>query len=285
MRRITAFGLAAVAFASVGAAMPARALIVESLFELPVEVKDQKGQLVRHTIPVNVTRDTVKARAPFLIYNHGRAPTAAERTKPGRMRLGDNARYFASLGYAVFTPTRIGYLSAGGPDVEDSGGCSTKNYPPTFEAGAAQTVTLIEHVKTLSYIEPKGVVLGQSFGGTIAVAIAAKNVPGVVAAVNFAGGGGGRPATHPEQPCRPERLERMFGTYGATAKIPTLWLYSENDRYFGKELPHTWFKAFTDKGGKGKFVQLPAHGRDGHVSFTSNPTAWQPAFEAFLKAP
>ncbi len=280
MRRIFCVGLAALAL--LGAPAPAEALIVESLIELPVQVKDRKGQVVSHTIPVNVTRNTTKARAPFLIYNHGRAPTAAERTKPGRMRLGDNARYFVTLGYTVFTPTRIGYLSAGGPDVEDSGGCSTKNYPPAYEAGAAQTVALIEHVKTLPYIEPKGIVLGQSFGGAIAVAIAAKNIPGVVAAVNFAGGAGGRPSTHPEQPCQPERFARLLATYGATSRIPTLWLYSENDRYFGRGHPHAWFKAFTDKGGNAKFIQLPAHGRDGHVSFTSNPTAWQTAFEAFL---
>lgn len=281
MRRIFVPGFAAVALLCLP--WPAKALIVESLFELPVQVMDRKGQVVSHTIPVNVTRDMAKARAPFLIYNHGRAPTAAERTKPGRMRLGDNARYFAALGYTVFTPTRVGYLSAGGSDVEDSGGCNSKNYPPAYEAGAAQTVTLIEHVKTLPYIEPRGIVLGQSFGGAIAVAIAAKNIPGVLAAVNFAGGAGGRPSTHPEQPCQPERFARLLATYGSTAKIPTLWLYSENDRYFGKDIPHTWFNAFIEKGGKGKFIQLPAHGRDGHVSFTSNPTAWQSAFEAFLK--
>jgi len=59
--------------------------------------------------------------------------------------------------------------------------------------------------------------------------------------------------------------------------------YSENDKYFGKDKPRGWFRAFQAAGGKGEFVQLPPHGADGHGSFTNNPAAWRPAFEAFLR--
>lgn len=109
-------------------------------------------------------------------------------------------------------------------------------------------------------------------------------MPGVLAAVNFAGGGGGDPVDRPEKPCSPERLHDMIASYGATARIPTLWLYSANDRYWGPDLPRQWFKAFIDRGGKAEFVALPAHGDDGHGSFTRNPAAWRPAVERFLKA-
>jgi dienelactone hydrolase len=139
-------------------------------------------------------------------------------------------------------------------------------------------------VKTLHYVDPRrGLVVGQSFGGSIAVAVAARNVPGIVATVNFAGGAGGRPSTHPGDPCRPDLFGRLIGTWGATARIPTLWLYSENDQYMGAEHPRAWFRIFRERGGRGEFVQLPAHGKDGHSSFTANPAAWRPAFEAFLK--
>src|SRR5262249_35060937 len=127
-----------------------------------------------------------------------------------------------------------------------------------------------------------GIVIGQSFGGTVAITLAAKNVPGVLAAVNFAGGGGGNPVTQTAQPCGPDRLTQMFAGYGATTRIPTLWLYSENDKYFGKALPHTWFNAFRARGGDGRFVALPPHEPDGYKSFTGNPDAWRPAFEDFL---
>ena len=275
--------LAALTLLALFDAGAAHALVVESLIELPVEVKDKKGQAVSQTIPVTVIRDTATARAPFLILNHGRAPYAEDRAKLGRARYSENARYFVSLGYAVFVPTRVGYGTAGGPDVEDTGACKTKNYPPGYEAGAQQSIRLIEHLKTLPYVDPtRGLVVGQSYGGTIAITLAAKNIPGVIGAVNFAGGGGGNPKTQPGRPCRPDLLEKMFASY-ATAKIPTLWLYSENDQFMGNVHPREWFDAFRARGGKGEFVRLPAHGQDGHGSFTSNPPAWRPAFEKFLK--
>jgi dienelactone hydrolase len=277
-------GLAGVSLSLLAAAAPAWAMVVESRIDLPVEVKDRKGQIVRHTIPVNVTRDTARTGQPFLILNHGRAPYAADREKMGRARYSENARYFASLGYAVFVPTRIGYGVTGGPDVEDTGGCKTKVYPPGYEAGAQQSVAVIEHARRLPYVDPtRGLVVGQSYGGTIAIALAAKNIQGVVGAINFAGGGGGNPKTQPGRPCRPDLLEKMFASYGVKSRIPTLWLYSENDQFLGNVYPHQWFEAFKAKGGRGEFVRLPAHGEDGHGSFTSNPSAWQPAFEKFLK--
>ena len=106
----------------------------------------------------------------------------------------------------------------------------------------------------------------------------------MLAGVNFAGGGGGRPDTHPEQPCSVERMTQLFASYGATARIPTLWVYSRNDKFWGPELPRVWHKAFTDRGGTGEFVSLPEYKSDGHPSFTGAPEAWKPAFEAFLKS-
>lgn len=266
------------------AAQPAAAWLDEAVVELPVVVVDAKGRKVSHAIKVTVFRDNAIAKSPFLILNHGRAVKAEERANLGRARYADNARYFVGKGFAVFVPTRIGYGVTGGPDVEDSGACARKNYPPVYEAAAQQTLAVLEHARTRPYVDAaRGLVVGQSFGGTTAIAIAARNAPGVAGAVNFAGGGGGNPIDRPANPCRPELLARLFAGYGKTARLPTLWLYSENDRYFGKEHPRAWFDAFAAAGGKGEFVQLPAHGKDGHGSFTSNTGAWKPAFEAFLR--
>ncbi len=70
---------------------------------------------------------------------------------------------------------------------------------------------------------------------------------------------------------------------GAAAKVPSLWLYSLNDRFWGPRLPHQWFRSFVAAGGKAQFVQLPSFADDGHKSFAGNSTAWIPAFEAFLQ--
>jgi dienelactone hydrolase len=264
----------------------ASAKIVEETIQLPVRVTDIRGNVIDRAITVTIFRDDARARSPFLILNHGRSGKEEERRKLGRARYTNNARYFVSKGFAVFVPTRVGYGVTGGPDVENSGACARRNYPPVYEAGAQQSLIVIEHAKTLPYIDrEKGLVLGQSFGGTIALALAAKKIPGVLAAVNFAGGGGGNPEKSPGQPCSDAALAQLLASYGTGAKIPSLWLYSENDRFWGKDKPHEWFQGFVRSGGNGRFVQLPPlEGADGHSSFTANPDAWKPAFEEFLRS-
>ena len=278
------YSRSAIALLLLALAHPCAAAVVEEVVELPVTVKDMYGRSVSRPIKVTVFRDNSFPRAPFLILNHGRAMKQEDREKLGRARYTDNSKYFLARGFAVFVPTRIGYGVTGGDDVEYSGTCGGKQYLPGYEAAAEQTRKVLEHARSLPYVDAsRGLVIGQSFGGATAITIAADNPQGVIATVNFAGGGGGNPIDSPEKPCRPDLLEKMFAGYGATAKIPTLWVYSENDRYFGIEKPKEWFQAFQAAGGKGEFVQLPPHGKDGHPSFTSNSAAWKPAFEDFLR--
>lgn len=262
----------------------ARANVVEERLTLNVAIRHAELGEIQHPVVVTVFRDTRRARSPFMVLGHGRAVTDSERAALGRARYTENSRYFVGLGFTVFVPTRIGYGVTGGPDIEESGPCNVKRYPPAYDAAAQLTLQVIAHARSRPDIEAeRGIVVGQSFGGATAITVAARNPAGVRAAVNFAGGGGGRPQTHPGQPCGPENLRDMFAVYGQTARMPTLWLYSENDRYFGNRLPQRWFDAFTQHGGSGRFIRLPAHGEDGHGSFTRNPDAWRPAFEAFLR--
>lgn len=271
------------ALAAMVLASPARARLVEEIVQLPVEVTDIHRRTYQHTITVTVFRDDERLRSPFLIVNHGRAGDDAGRARLGRARYGENAAYFVAKGFAVFVPTRVGYGVSGGPDVEHSGSCTQRDFAPAFEAGAAQVLKAIEYAKAQSYVDAtRGMIVGQSVGGAVTLATAAKNVGGVVAAINFAGGSGGNPQKTPEHPCSEAALRRVLGDYGASAKRPTLWLYSENDQYWGRDYPKAWFAAFRARGGSGEFVQLPPFRSDGHASFTGNPAAWKPAVEKFL---
>jgi dienelactone hydrolase len=269
------------------AAQYAHAKVVEDVITLPVEVTNIYGKAVGHDITVTVFHDDQRSKAAFMVLNHGRASNDADRFKVGRARYTDNAKYFVAMGFAVFVPTRVGYGVTGGEDIEYSGPCLNRNYPPVYEAAARQTLRVIEYAKSLPYVDAdRGLVVGQSFGGMTAITVAAKNVPGVLAAVNFAGGGGGDPLGHPQKPCSERQLTNLFASYGATSRIPTLWLYSENDQYFGVEKPKRWFEAFRSKGAAGQFVRLPPLpanlGHDGHATFTRNSSAWRAVFEEFL---
>lgn len=263
--------------------LPCAAKLVEEILDVPVSAKNLYGKEVSQSIKVTVFRDDEKDRAPFLVLNHGRPANAAEFAAMGRMRYAANARYFVGKGFAVLVPTRIGYGVSGGEDLEYAGTCAARSYPASFGAAAQQVVRIVEHARALPYVDgEKGLVVGQSYGGATSIALAAEGLPGVVAAINFAGGGGGDPVSRPGRPCRPDLLEAVFSSYGQRARIPTLWLYSTNDKFFGDTYPKQWFDAFVDSGGQGEFVQLPPLGEDGHGTFVRNPAAWMPAVDAFL---
>lgn len=271
--------LAAVVAANI---TPARSAVLETTFDLPVTVKDARGATVRQPIKVTLYRDDGRAKSPFLLLNHGRSSEVVKRRAVAITSFAPIARYLVGQGFAVLVPVRIGYGATGGPDIENSGACEHKVYAPGYVASTDQSLAVIAHARSLPFIDAeRGLVMGLSYGGTTAIALAARRAPGVLAAINFAGGGGGRPDTHPDDPCRPDLMRQLFASYGETARMPTLWLYSENDRYWGRTLPRQWLQAFVGRGGRGEFVELPAFKDDGHGIFARNPAAWKPAFEAF----
>ena len=49
---------------------------------------------------------------------------------------------------------------------------------------------------------------------------------------------------------------------GRTAKAKMLWLYAQNDKYWGAELPRQWAAAYSGAGGKVDFEMLPPVGDD-----------------------
>jgi len=262
----------------------AHARLLEETLDLPVVVTDAYGKQIAHSIKVTVFSDDQNPRpAPVLVLNHGRAPDAQGRAELGRARYSDASRFFIQRGFIVAVPTRVGYGVTGGEDVEDTGPCSRKNFPPGFAAAAQQTLAVLDAMRARpDAAKDRAVVVGQSFGGGTSVALASLNPPGVQASINFAGGSGGNPKTSPQRPCAPNLLERTYRKYGETARVPMLWIYTENDMYFGPTYPREWHAAFIAAGGSAQFVQFPPYGEDGHSLFTRFPKVWQPKVAAFL---
>lgn len=282
MRRAASIATLIGALALAGSA---EAKLVEQQFDLPVQVTNAWGKVVAQPIRVTLFfNDDTPSPRPILLLNHGRAVDAEGRAAMGRARFTDASRWFAEHGFLVALPTRIGYGVSGGEDVEDSGNCNNRQYPPAYRAAADQSMQLLDELSRRDdVLKNRTVAVGQSFGGATAVTVASLNPKGVVAAINFAGGGGGDPKARPEQPCSSAQMRRMFASYGQTAKVPVLWVYTENDRFFGPTLPREWFQAFRDAGGLGEFKQMPPHGDDGHLLFARYPLVWQPVVADFLR--
>ncbi|WP_022979691.1 dienelactone hydrolase family protein [Ideonella sp. B508-1] len=269
-----------------GATTPAAAKVTEDILKLPVTVTNAWGKTWTQDMVVTVFAETEQPRPrALLVILHGRATDAAGRQALGRARYSDSARWFARMGFVVAVPTRVGYGVTGGEDVEDSGSCSQRMYPPVYAAAADETEALMRFMRQRPDVKADhGVLLGQSFGGMTVVALAARNPAGVSAILNFAGGGGGNPELSPEQPCNQPALERLYADYGRSARTPVLWSYAQNDLFWGPKLPREWFQAFHNQGGVGEFQAYPPVGKNGHSLFTAAPELWRPVALAFLRA-
>jgi dienelactone hydrolase len=270
----------------VGGVGTVQARLVEEQIKVHVKVANNIGKEVEQDIVVTIFSDDTTAKPyPALVLNHGRSVTPEERAAYGRVKLSAVSRWLTRLGFMVAVPTRVGYGVTGGEDVEDTGTCNRKNYPPGYTASAVQTLKVLETLRSRPDVsKDRAVIIGQSFGGTTAITVAALNPPGIQATINFAGGGGGNPKTRPQDPCGATLLKKMFAGYGRTARIPSLWIYTENDMYFGPKHPKEWFDAFEAAGGTGEYTRFPAHGKNGHRLFYDAPEVWQPRVLEFLRA-
>lgn len=235
-------------------------------------------------------RPQASGPVPLVVINHG-SPTSAD-IRPGMRPAqceSEAVRWFLDRGYAVLLPMRRGYGASGGRWAENYGGCANPNYAAGGRESARDIAAAVAFGRAQPGIRPdEVVVVGQSAGGWGSLALAADPPPGVVAVVNMAGGRGGWAGGHANQICGGDgALISAVGTYGRTARLPTLWLYTANDSFFSPDVAAAMHRAFTGAGGRARLEALPAFGRDGHSLFfgQGGSAVWGPVVEPFLRAP
>ncbi|MGY4350385.1 hypothetical protein ACVWXM_006878 [Bradyrhizobium sp. GM7.3] len=87
----------------------------------------------------------------------------------------------------------------------------------------------------------------------------------------------------PGEACDPWRLVGTVAAFGRTARVPTLWLYAENDQSYGPDLAHQMLLAYTAGGAPARLQILPPLGTDGHdLIIRGEPESWLTAVEPFL---
>ncbi len=108
----------------------------------------------------------------------------------------------------------------------------------------------------------------------------AKSIPGVVGAVNFAGGLGGKAKRRPGHPCSAEGITRI--ATGSQASVAMIWLYAINDRYWGPRWPRRWHRAYVGAGGRAQSARFPPIGSDGHRPMSRGFRSWRPVVDRYL---
>jgi dienelactone hydrolase len=261
--------------------------ILAELREEVVSVPLRGANAQEKSFPLTATLFQPAGPGPFpvVVLNHGSPARARDRDIMGRYRLIPQVRELMRMGFAVMVPMRRGYGASPGDYTESFGSCADN---PRFDRSGAESardvISAIDFLRNRQSIDSKRIVLmGQSAGGFASLAAAAQSPPGVVAVVNMAGGRGGNGKDG--VPCAPDAMAALITKYASSTKAPVLWLYAENDKYFGPAASKAWFAAFQQGGGKGKYVLNAAHGNDGHLLFYApdGTAVWSPIVQSFLR--
>jgi dienelactone hydrolase len=232
---------------------------------------------------------------PLLVMNHGVSLDTKERSYFPVVEFRDAALWFARQGYVVVAPVRPGYGATAieiperglfGLFFSGVGNCSDANFRDAGLAIATIDKWVIDYMSAEPFIKrDEVIVVGQSGGGWGAIALASRNPAAVRAIIGFAAGRGGHFNGKPNNNCNPESLVETVAQFGRTARIPMLWIYAQNDSYFGPELAKRLATAFQEAGGKLEYHILPDFGTDGHFMIDSADAVqiWAPMVSAFLK--
>jgi len=257
-------------------ALPARAALGESVIRAPVVSGVEQSY-----IEVTVFRPQGAGPFPIVVLSHGSPRSAEDRRRQGRQRLVAQSRRFVAMGFAVLVPTRRGYGESGGKWAEAYGTCSNPDYYAAGLETARDLHAAVDAVRGEPWADSRRVVLaGQSAGGFGSVAASSQPFDGLVAVVNFAGGRGSQ---GPDEVCGEERLVEAMARYGSAARVPELWIYSVNDRFFGPGLARRMHAAFVRSGGRAELLEAPATGLDGHGYFARAMDDWAPRVAGFLQ--
>jgi dienelactone hydrolase len=260
---------------------------------LPVQEEIWALPLIHPTVAY-VVRPVGNGPFPLAVMNHGVSLNARERGFFPLVEFRDAAIWFARRGYLVVAPTGPGYgaMALEAPELglfpvfySKIGACENPNFTDAGMAAALLDKWIIDYMIGQKYAVPdSAIVIGQSAGGWGAIALSSQNLPSVKAIITFAAGRGGRVGGKPNNNCAPDKLVEATAAFGQSARTPMLWIYIENDTFFGPDLSRRMHAAYTGAGGNAEYHLMPPFGSDGHF-FIDSPDAipqWSPLVSQFL---
>jgi dienelactone hydrolase len=233
-------------------------------------------------LSVKVFRPKEDGRYPLVLIIHGR-PCDSYDARTFTALYKKQSAFFVSMGFIVANPLRRGYGSSDGVIADSSGRCASPSYYDAAIENIKDIKEVIEYMKQQSYVDPGRIILaGQSVGGFSAVAYGSKYPQDLLVVINFAGGDG---SIKPGEVCRPDILIDTFSDFGKNATVPNLWIYAEDDSYFGPDLVRKMHKADTDAGGKAKLIFGPPGKGYDHKFFYRGIEVWKLWLIPFLDEP
>jgi dienelactone hydrolase len=221
---------------------------------------------------------------PLALLTHGTPRDPAERKEMTPLRWLPQAREFARRGWTAVVVMRRGFGDSGGGYAEEGHACSPRvDYVGVTKEADKDLREAAEFLHTLPEVAPgRMIAIGVSTGGLAMVGLSADPPSGLAAAISFAGGRGSNASDHV---CNQDALIGAFAAFGKHSKVPMLWVYAQNDHFFGPQLAQQFFSAFARAGGNAKFIAAGPFGEDGHGLFSLRGIPiWTPMVDEFLKS-
>lgn len=229
-----------------------------------------------------LVRPNEPGRYPLALITHGSPRLSADRPTMTPLAMLPQAVEFARRGFAAVVVMRRGYGGSGGGWAENYGGCADPNYVGAGSAAAADLKVAAEFVVRRADIDAaRMIAVGVSAGGFAVAALTADPPAGLTAAIDFAGGRG---SLEDGQVCNEERLADAYHFFGERSRAPMLWVYAQNDHFFGPQVAARLREAFVAGGGMVDFVAAPPFGSDGHGLFSpAGIPVWTGMVDTFLE--
>ncbi|WP_436022297.1 dienelactone hydrolase family protein [Trinickia sp. LjRoot230] len=239
----------------------------ERIVRIPV---DTVGSI---TLETTIFKPDGPGPFPMVVFNHGKM--AGDTRAQSRSRPLAFAREFVRRGYIVVAPNREGFADSGGSYRQE--GCDVQK---NGAAQAEDVAATIAYMSKQSYVDAAHVVVaGTSHGGLTTIAYGVEAAPGVRGLLNFSGG-------LRQDACSgwQENLTHAFETYGERARVPSLWLYGDNDSIWPGDLITRMYSAYVEHGAHARMVDFGSYKNDAHrlVIDRDGVPLWWPAVDAFL---
>ncbi|MEM1275077.1 MAG: CocE/NonD family hydrolase [Pseudomonadota bacterium] len=222
---------------------------------------------------------------PGIVISHGNPRRLSFQRQLRLHRYSHLAEEFARRGFIALVIARRGFARSDGHYSERyARSCETATgagYTRAGFMGAKDYAAALEVLADDPRVDPESLLtLGVSGGGFASLALASDPPKGLRGVINFSGGRG---SGSDHMNCNEDGLAEAFAAYGMSFAAPSLWLYSETDRFFWPEMVYRHFETF--KGPARLHMYGPIlHAEDGHRLFQrGNTSLWRPAIDAFLQ--
>ncbi len=259
------------------------AAVIENFDRLPVIIDGRN-----YALDALIVRRPGSGKLPVAIITHGANPGDPRAATIEWLRGW--AHDLANRGWLAVAIMRRGYGKSDGDVADNAGTCTMPDVGRYLDAHADDLEAALHSIAERPDVDMDHVVaIGDSAGGAAVMALAARLSVRLSAVVNVSGGLGRRLGPfRPDPACAAYESDLVwnFARFGSTARMPTLWLYAENDSWFRPGLVGRMRAAFTGSGGKAELMMLPPFQGDGHTIFfaAGGGQLLLPELDGFLRA-